>query len=367
MIQRTERPLTANDRLLDGAIARAHYLEQLKASEIRRMIGVLNRDVIPDLLDKVTVHVARLKSRGIDARAIHTQRFDTLLAGVRDIVDAGTSALHADLKERLVDIGQAEVRWSANSMQRVAGNAIRFDWELPNVSMIRSVITERPFDGLVLKDWFSDVSRATQKRVQRAVTNGIAAGDSLDAIVSRLRGTREARYADGAMQGTRANCEAVARTAITQTSVHAREELYRANDDVVKGVKWVSTLDLRTTFICMERDGQVYKPGEGPRPPAHFGCRSTTTPALKSYAEMGIPLKELPEGARASLDGEVPESVTYPKWLARQSAERQDAALGPARAEIYRRGNLTLDRFVDERGRELTLEQLEKLDAREAA
>ena len=41
---------------------------------------------------------------------------------------------------------------------------------------------------------------------------------------------------------------------------------------------WVSVLDSHTTQICIDRDGNVYVYGEGPEPPAHIGCRSSTVP-----------------------------------------------------------------------------------------
>lgn len=41
---------------------------------------------------------------------------------------------------------------------------------------------------------------------------------------------------------------------------------------------WVSVLDERTTEICISRSGNVYTYGDGPEPPAHIGCRSSTVP-----------------------------------------------------------------------------------------
>jgi hypothetical protein len=41
---------------------------------------------------------------------------------------------------------------------------------------------------------------------------------------------------------------------------------------------WVSVIDGHTTVICMDRNGNVYVYGEGPEPPAHIGCRSSTVP-----------------------------------------------------------------------------------------
>lgn len=41
---------------------------------------------------------------------------------------------------------------------------------------------------------------------------------------------------------------------------------------------WISVLDDATTDICRSRNGNVYRYGEGPLPPAHIRCRSSTIP-----------------------------------------------------------------------------------------
>lgn len=104
-------------------------------------------------------------------------------------------------------------------------------------------------------------------------------------------------------------------------------------------------------------DGQVLKMGKGPRPPEHTGCRCTTIPIIKSWQELGIDLEEMPESTRASMNGQVPESLRYGDWLRKQGAGFQDEVLGKGRAELFR-GGLPIDRFTDRAGNELTLKQL---------
>jgi hypothetical protein len=79
---------------------------------------------------------------------------------------------------------------------------------------------------------------------------------------------------------------------------------------------------------------------------------------LKSWKELGIPADEMSPGTRASMDGQVPADTTYAEWFAKQSAERQDEILGPVRAKLYREGRVSFDRFYDDKGRFLTLDQL---------
>ena len=42
--------------------------------------------------------------------------------------------------------------------------------------------------------------------------------------------------------------------------------------------EWVAVLDSLTSYICISRDGTVYKDiDKNPKPPAHYNCRSTIT------------------------------------------------------------------------------------------
>jgi hypothetical protein len=104
----------------------------------------------------------------------------------------------------------------------------------------------------------------------------------------------------------------------------------------------------------------VFPVDSGPRPPAHPNCRSTTTPVIKSWKELGINLTEAPPGTRASMDGQVPATLTYNDWLKKQPQAFQDEVLGPTKAKLYRKGDLSLDRFIDKSGNEYTLDELRR-------
>jgi hypothetical protein len=62
------------------------------------------------------------------------------------------------------------------------------------------------------------------------------------------------------------------------------------------------------------------------------------------------------------MDGQVPEAETYQTWLKKKSAAFQDEILGPTRGKLFREG-LSLDRFVDQSGKEYTLKQLRSKDS----
>lgn len=92
-------------------------------------------------------------------------------------------------------------------------------------------------------------------------------------------------------------------------------------------------------------------------------CRSSTAPVIKSWKELGIDLPESEKSTRASMSGQVPEDMTYQDWLRKQPVERQDDILGKAKGQLFRKGGLTLDRFIDRNGRELNLAELRAKNA----
>jgi SPP1 gp7 family putative phage head morphogenesis protein len=167
-------------------------------------------------------------------------------------------------------------------------------------------------------------------------------------------------YEGGAIQATTKGAQALVRTAVAHVNNQAREAVYQANEDIIKGYQWVATLDASTCPACGSYDGQVWQDDIRPEPPVHPQCRCVIAPVLKSFRELGLDIGEIPDGTRASMDGQVPEKLSYAKWLKSQSKELQDGVLGPTRANMFRAGK-ALDGFID-RGRIVTLEGLRALD-----
>lgn len=90
-------------------------------------------------------------------------------------------------------------------------------------------------------------------------------------------------------------------------------------------------------------------------------CRSTTAPLFKEDVKVkGDKLiKQDLDGTRASIDGQVSADLTYNDWLKRQTKAFQVDVLGKQKAELFRKGGLTMNQFVNDKGQELTLDQLQ--------
>lgn len=319
-----------------------------------KLIAHLNR-VEDDLLRQIR--------KRADAGTFTEWRLNKILEDVRDILNEARSESYGIVRDELVELAKYEAGHAAEELRSAL--QVEFNITRPAPAQLRAAVLSRPFQGKLLREWVSELSDAQRRNVRDAIRIGFTEGETIDQLVKRIRGSRELQYRDGIMEITRRNAQAMVRTAVNHTATKARDYLYEENADIVKGVQWISTLDSRTTAICMARDQKVYPLGRGPRPPAHPNCRSTTAPILKDASEIfGRDVGKLPEGTRASINGQVAGGTTYNDWLKKQPESVQDEVLGPTKGKLFRDGGMSVDRFVDERtGHVYSLDELRKRDA----
>lgn len=347
--------MTANEQLLDDAITEALKQQGLANNVARRMINLLNK-ADADLMVQITKALEKLPPD-----SFRVQRLQKILQSAREINDAVFKELDTKLTAELKDVAEYEVSHQTAVLSGALAGVIELERVSPQ--QVYSAAMSQPFQGRLLRGWFSTLAEDQMKAISDAIAIGYTENETISQIVQRIRGTRALKYKDGILSIKKRNAEAIVRTAISHVSAFSRNQLFKANDSVIKGIKWVSTLDSRTTLICASRDGKIYPVDSGPRPPAHFNCRSSTTPVLKSWRELGLDADELPESTRSSLDGQIPAETSYQEWLKTKPVEFQNEVLGVTKATLLRKGDLPLTRFVNRNGYEYTIEQLRERDA----
>jgi len=249
---------------------------------------------------------------------------------------------------------------------------VEFEAEELPASMTNQITNGIVVQGAVLTEWWRRQSNRLQQDFLDQIRLSLEAGESTAQATTRIvGGTIGGVPVPGIMKTARRRAESLVRTAINEIVTQTRLNTLQDMDDVVKAVQQISTLDSRTSDICIAYSGLVwdivdFEPighnlpfNDGP--PRHFNCRSSLVPVLKSFDEMGIDATEVPLGTRASMDGEVPGDITFEKWLQGKGVTFQNNLLGPTRAELWRNGDITLTQLVDMRGNPMTLDQLEEV------
>ena len=377
--------LTSNEELLDALIRHQTFLMRGAGSIRIEVISTLNETetalaaLIRESFPKGHTTIRNLRK----AFAIEKQ--------IRDIrhpawIDS-RKIMHSDFEQVIIN----ESAFMANAVKTVAPVIVGLKEITP--ALTQALLTKSPFEGKTLLGWGKDLERADLDRINSSIKVGIQQGESGPQIARRVLGTIKQSGRDGVTQMTRRQVETVVLTAMNFYSNQAKEIFARDNSDIIKKELYVATLDNRTTAICRSLDGKIFKVGEGQMPPLHMRCRSLRVAILNGEV-LGIRLakfstekgllreftakeniasvssrKRLPRGTKGKFDkfsrqripeltGTVPAKTTYAEFLTRQSVEFQNDTLGVKKAQLFRKGNLKLDRFVARDGSELTLAEI---------
>lgn len=354
------------------------------------MLGKLEREIVAEVNDYDPTAPAQSTYR--------QQRLQSLLKQTKATIESRYKGISQHHIEALKGLAEVENNYTLKMLDQVIGvNGVTVG--LPGEALV-SLAKGELIKGAQSEEWWGRQAVGLTRRFDDTIRNGFLRGESVDKLVQRVRGTRDNAYADGIMSTSRREAEALVRTSVQNVANSTRQSIYEENTDVCKGIQWIATLDQRTTVICMGLNGLTwslpdYKPidhkQEFPGPTAHWGCRSTQIPVLKSWQEiagdggvivdghkvdlqreyerqlegMGISPEEAKKSlvdGRASMDGEVSRTLTFDKWLADKPDHVADKMLGPGRAKMFREGKIGLTDMLDQKNRPLTLEQLAKME-----
>ncbi len=188
--------------------------------------------------------------------------------------------------------------------------------------------------GEVVEKAFRGIASSQADFIAREIRVGVTEGESTSKIAKRLRGrlqfgsnqemTARAQSLAGGTGIKLANNQVrtIVRTSVNQVQTMASQAVYSANQDVTTKYEYVATLDSKTTALCGSLDGKTFKYGEGPMPPQHFNCRSTTVPVIDDDD-----LRRRFPDTRPSSVGRVSQDESYPDWL-NKNPSMQTEALG---------------------------------------
>jgi len=354
---------SVNTEILDAITGRALDLQRLTATQLRdsaRFLRTLEGDIVAQL--------ARIDPTGIAAPSRQAARLEKLLDQTRETIRNAYRAESTRLVGELRELADIETQFAASSINRAVG-ATLITTSITRGQLV-AIVDGVLIQGAPVSDWLSRQAGDTLQKFTDAMRTGIAEGETNASLIRRIRGGMQGgEPVQGFMQVSRRNAESLVRSATQAVSQKSRQSLYEANQDLVKALQWVSTIDLRTTIECATRDGLTYTveghepidhslPWGGGPGNLHWGCRSTSVPVLKSFRELGIDLDEVPASTRASMDGQIAEDTTFEGFLSRRTVAEQGEVLGVGRAKLWRDGEISFRDLVDGNGRPLTLEEL---------
>jgi len=149
--------MALSDDILDETVRHAHYLERHKASVIKKIVAMMNNsnDEMYSMMYKARVE--KLKRRELDK----------LLFRLRKHIKAGYEPVIETLDSEIRDLAGHETRWQKKIIDGIT--PVELDWEAPSEEQIYAAAKARPFEGLLLQDWYNGLPDGHFRRVKSTI------------------------------------------------------------------------------------------------------------------------------------------------------------------------------------------------------
>jgi len=289
-----------------------------------------------------------------------TDRLVRLRKDLDIMLSMGFGEFTSDITSEVIEFAESEVVFSHKAFNL---NTIP-ELQLPAIHQIEQFILETGMDApvgpgqLTINQAMRQFTFNKSQEIRNVIGDGILAGDTTQEVTRQVSELAKHRH--------KAQAAALVKTSINHAASQARKRVAAENASIFSGDEWVSVLDDSTTLICGGRDGRIYPVNKGPFPPAHWNCRSLRIPVVKPEFARGsqsaVRPSVGPKGAK-----QVSGSVKFDGWMRSQPASFQDEYFsqftdGKEKAALFRRGDLKIQQFRDETGKNYTLEQLKALE-----
>ncbi|PHR58803.1 MAG: hypothetical protein COA47_10380 [Robiginitomaculum sp.] len=391
---------TANQEYFDIMVSHNLNLEQVKTGIANDMVKLLDASE-SSLKELIAGRIANITGRGQEKYGRGTtRRLNALLKDVKKMRGKVFRDIEKELTEQLIEVGVHEAAFNQAAVVSVVPME-EFSMVGASRDQIVAAAQATPIRGRFLNEWFDQAQSAELGRLNDALKVGFFEGRSNDEIVRGIFGTRSV---PGDLRKSRNNVKTIVRTSMSTMASASRDELFGNNSDIIEFARYTATLDGRTSDICSSRDGNQYKLGEfRPEIPAHPNCRSIYLPILFGVGIVGNrptvtdtrtrEKREIDFRADAQAQsrgqwgnmspqqrnkavqrqrvkwgneaiGTTPAATTYSEWFPQQSADFQRAKLGPTKYDLYTKGGLDLNDFVNDTAS--TPWTIDQLRAREA-
>lgn len=348
-----------DQKLFDEILANGLDMLRLSASKRSEVLRRLQR-MEKALTEKLSAELITGTSRA---------RVERFIKEASKIIEE-TYATIPELME-LEDVAEAASEATVRALEIALGAEAASLINEADSAYYKSVNSKVLIQGAPSADWWRGQSSNIKFKFAAELRKGMLAGETNQQIISRIVGKNGAA---GVMDVARRDAASLVQTSVQTVANDARRNTFDENDDIIKGLRQVSTLDAHTTIVCVSYSGKAWdmnrKPIEGNTLPfnggcpRHWGCRSLEIPITKTFREMGLDIDEPKGTTRASSDGQININTSFEDFLKRKGKAYQEDVLGVGRAELWRQKKITLRDLVNGEGRPLTLEQLRAKVAR---
>lgn len=356
------------------AVAWRYQLDQFEAEALLSILATLDKG------RREVMREFQARYAGANLSDWQEARLEALLYEMEDLTAGIRSELTQQFTTMSVTVAAPSLTETVGALS-VAGLAKGVNNVALSPTQLRTFFQETPLGGRLIQEWVDrSFAYSVQGQIRQAINVGVLRGEGYPGLVRRVE--------DG-FGMARQDAVTLCRTFVSAANNQARDMVYQANRDVVRGWKWMTAGDNRVCPICLALHGREFKLGEGPETPIHPRCRCVKLPRTITFRELGIPMDEMKQEldrwvirGRRDYDGEilvrgvheggkdktlrVGRYATADDWFSDLStSEKQSTSLGPGRVKLLEDGRVSMKDLVGPDYQPRTLKQLEAFaDAR---
>jgi hypothetical protein len=403
--------ITANELLTEFANRHAHYLQGVINQQVKKMLALLRR-MDADILGQLANNLGSEYSQ---------QRLEALFAQIRHVLIPVYERFNNNLQSNLKDFTDTEISQQAEALNKSLTGGIDLSLAIyaPAVEQVFSAAMSDPMQGRTLAIWADSLEAGALQRISDTISMGYAQGQTTGKVVSSVREIFPMirRDAEAVVRTAIGHFANFARDGVFQANSHVASRVqWSSTLDGRTTLQW-----------CVPRAGKLYdaathKPighklewGAGPGR-VHWNCRSTSVAITSGPEDTMLDQEQPPPGARPYVAfqtptdkagnpivmpkpaakmsvaeysrllrangytteearaieqrfiGAVPDTLSYNDFLKQQAAKSGGTqfikeVLGQTRARLFLEGKLSVDRFSNNQGYLLTLDELRQRHA----
>lgn len=278
------------------------------------------------------------------------KRLDDINKSINKLINAIASRERDEIDKTMRKVYESSYHHAVYEAARMSG-----------LDLQTGPIDEGALETILNKKW------SGQNYSERVWNNTQKVADAIkeELMIGALTGKTEKEMTDSINEQFLSGRNNARRLVRTESSYIHNEAHFQAYKDYgIEEYRFVATLDLRTSQICRERDGSVYRVNDKKigvnAPPMHPWCRSTTIMNLDDET-----MHNLERFARDPVTGEkikVPADETYKEWHKRMVEKHGAEAINTAEksAKNYSRDKIQYQNYCNVLGSKLVPGSLEK-------
>lgn len=282
------------------------------------------------------------------------KRLDDINKSINKLINAVASKERDEIDKTMRKVYESSYHHAVYEAARMSG-----------LDLQTAPIDEGALETILKKKW------SGQNYSERVWNNTQKVADALkeELMIGALTGKTEKEMTDSINEQFLSGRNKARRLVRTESSYIHNEAHFQAYKDYgIEEYRFVATLDLRTSQICRERDGSVYRVNDKKigvnAPPMHPWCRSTTIMNLDDET-----MHNLERFARDPVTGErmkVPADETYKEWYQRMVEKHGAEAINTAgkSTKNYSSDKVQYQNYINVLGNKFvpdTLEEFQKI------